>query len=147
MHTGDLVITTREDGYAPRDVIAFRVPEGQPAAGATVIHRITGGNGTDGYVTKGDNRELADDWRPRYADVQGRMWLMVPKGGSAIAFLRSPLAIALAAGIAVFLVIVFDGSTSEKLRRRERGQDDARAAVDDPRTPDPRRSTELRYKL
>jgi signal peptidase len=109
MHTGDLVIATRRDAYHRGDVVAFHVPEGEPGAGATVIHRVTGGNGEDGYITKGDNRAQADHWRPTDDDIQGAMWIMVPKGGTVISFLRSPIGIALAAGVMVFLMFVLDG--------------------------------------
>jgi signal peptidase len=159
MHTGDLVITTRAATYEPGDVVAFRIPEGEPAAGATVIHRVTGGNGTDGYTTQGDNRELADQWHPTEADVQGRMALRIPKAGSLVAFLRAPLGIALVAALFVFLVVVFDrspqresgeaprGSALQKLGRRYRGEDQTGDPVRDFYPADPRAASELRHKL
>jgi signal peptidase I len=109
MHTGDLVIATRRDGYNRGDVVAFRVPQREPGGGAIVIHRVMGGNGEDGYITKGDNRESADLWHPLDADIKGAMLFVVPKAGTVVSFLRSPIGIALAAGVMVFLMFVLDG--------------------------------------
>jgi len=119
MQTGDLVITTREDGYEHGDVVAFRVPEGEAAAGSMVIHRVVGGNGTDGYVTQGDNRELADQWRPTANDVEGSSRLLIPKAGVLIAFLRTPLGIALTAGLLVFLIVFLDRSPSRQVLEQQ----------------------------
>jgi signal peptidase len=105
LHTGDLVAVRKADHYEVGDVIAFRVPEGQPGAGATVIHRITGGTATAGYVTRGDNRDGADQWRPRPSDVVGQRWLLVPGAGWVIAGLQSPLPLATLAGLLVAWVV------------------------------------------
>jgi len=159
IHSGDLVIATRNARYERGDVVAFRVPEGEPGAGATVIHRVVGGNGEDGYEVKGDNRELNDQWRPTDAEVQGRMLFLVPKAGALIAFLRAPLGIALVAALFVFLVIVFDrapraeppvepvSSTLEKLGRRYRGNGETGDPVHDFYSANPRAASELHHKL
>jgi signal peptidase len=89
------VITSRQDSYKVDDVVAYRVPEGQPAAGAQVVHRIIGGNATDGYRVQGDNRELADRWHPKPEDIIGTVSMRVPSVGKAIAQLKGPLGLAL----------------------------------------------------
>lgn len=100
MHTGDLAITRRRAAYSPGDVVAFRVPEGEVGEGAVVIHRITGGSARAGYVTRGDNRDLDDPWRPRREDVVGELWLHVPGAARWVAAVRAPLPLAvLAAGL------------------------------------------------
>src|SRR5687768_9615768 len=43
--TGDLVITREQDSYEVGDIVTFRVDNG-----GKVIHRIIGGNGTEGYT-------------------------------------------------------------------------------------------------
>ena len=83
-HTYDLALTYRSGAAKPGDVIVYRVPEGEPGAGGQVIHRVIGGDGHDGYVTKGDNREGPDIWRPRQQDVVGKVVGIVPQGGKAL---------------------------------------------------------------
>src|SRR5262249_14270177 len=63
------------------DVIVYRVPDGEAGAGAHVVHRIVGGNATDGFVTKGDHRKSVDPWHPKAGDVNGRVLFVVPNGG------------------------------------------------------------------
>ena len=106
LHTGDLVLVRAEDTYEAGDEVAYRVPEGDVGEGSTVIHRITGGDGTTGYTTQGDNRDAADTWAPRDGDVVGERWVMVPQAGRLLVFLRSPLAIALiAAAITLWVAL------------------------------------------
>ena len=69
--TGDLVLVERQSHYRVGEVIAYRVPKGDPMAGSQVIHRIVGGDGTRGFVVKGDNRTAPDVWHPRDGDVVG----------------------------------------------------------------------------
>ena len=159
MHTDDLIVTRRDGGYRRGDIVAFRVPEGEPGAGATVIHRVVGGNGIDGYVTRGDNRELSDQWHPTDAEVEGRMLFLVPKAGAVIAFVRAPLGIALIAAVLVFLVIVLDKSSGspapsvrgsgplQKLRHPRRSEAGADDPIADFYRTDPRATSELRHKL
>jgi signal peptidase I len=117
LETGDLVITQRKDAYARGDVIAYRIPRGEPGAGAYVIHRITGGSPHDGYRTQGDNREEPDLWRPRPRDIEGRLWVRVPKAGSLIALLSAPIPLATAAGLLTFLTVGGGGGRLRAIRR------------------------------
>lgn len=110
LHTDDLALVVRQSSYHRGDVVAFRVPKGDPGAGSVVIHRITGGSARDGYITQGDNRNGRDPWRPVPSDVVGEMAFHVPKLGGIPAFLSSPLGLALAAGLFGFLLIARGGS-------------------------------------
>ena len=103
---GDLAIVHRRDRYETGDVVAFRIPAGDLAAGARVLHRIVGGNATDGYVTRGDNNDYNDKWRPTSADIIGEKWLHIPAGASTLAHLREPIVLASLAAVAGFLVVV-----------------------------------------
>src|SRR6266566_1475858 len=49
--------------YRPGDIVAYRVPAGDPASGARVIHRILRGSPAAGYVVQGDNKSQPDPWR------------------------------------------------------------------------------------
>jgi signal peptidase len=105
MHTGDLVVTQQAPSYRIGDVVAYPVPEGQPGEGVLVIHRIVGGSASAGYVVQGDNRDAADLWRPTAGEIAGREWIHLPGFATWIAALRSPLALALFAGVVAFLVV------------------------------------------
>lgn len=106
LETGDLVIAQSATTYEVGDVVAYHVPEGQPGAGALVIHRIVGG-AANAFLIQGDNREQPDDWRPASDDIVGRLWLRIPGAGTAIAFIKQPGVLApLAAGLAVTFVLL-----------------------------------------
>lgn len=105
LESGDLVIAHRQNAYGVGDVVAYRIPKGEPGAGARVIHRITGGSPRDGFHTRGDNREEPDIWRPRPRDIEGRLWVRVPRAGSLIALLSAPIPLATAAGLLAFVAL------------------------------------------
>ena len=104
---GDIVVTVRRASYRPGQVVAFRIPRGEPGAGKLVIHRIAGGEGEDGFVTRGDNREGADPWRPRTADVVGEAALVLPRLGLVPTVLRTPFGMAALAALVTILSIGF----------------------------------------
>ncbi|HSL33972.1 MAG TPA: signal peptidase I [Candidatus Limnocylindrales bacterium] len=114
--SGDLVVVRQQGAYGPGDIVGFRVPDGEPGAGALVIHRIVGGSASDGFVTQGDNKPRPDEWRPTGADVVGAQWFVLPGAGPAITFVRQPAVFAaLAAAAVVFLVMA--GGTNDVRRR------------------------------
>jgi signal peptidase len=86
-YTGDLVVTR---AAAPKvgDIIVY-----QPAdvGGARVIHRIVGGNATEGWVMKGDNNSWLDPWQPKGSEVLGTARLHLPHVGAVAHFLVSPV--------------------------------------------------------
>jgi signal peptidase len=90
LEDGDLVITREHPSYHVGEVIAYRVPAGDPHAGLRVVHRIVGGSAAEGYVTRGDNRASVDPWRPAHADVIGSVALRIPYAGSVLSVLREP---------------------------------------------------------
>ena len=103
---GDLVIMQSAHAYAAGDAIAYRVPAGEIGEGHVVVHRITGGNGTDGFVVQGDNNDAVDPWMPRAADVAGKTWIVVPGVGRIVAYIHQPvIAGGLAAAIMVTLIL------------------------------------------
>jgi len=116
-HNGDLIIVRAQSTYGVGDVVAYRVPKGDPAAGLQVIHRIVGGSARKGFVMQGDNRSAPDIWHPKPTDVVGKAWVSVPKGGMVLAFLHSPLLLgSLAAGI---VFAAFLGGSGKKRREDE----------------------------
>jgi signal peptidase len=106
LSAGTLVVVAQQPSYRVGDVVAYRVPHGEPAEGHNVIHRIVGGSAIKGYVMRGDNTDQDDMWQPRPPDVIGRAWLVIPGVGPVLALLRSPMVIAsVVAGIATYLVL------------------------------------------
>ncbi|HVS85825.1 MAG TPA: signal peptidase I [Gaiellaceae bacterium] len=101
-HTGDLVLVERKSSYHVGQVIAYRVPKGDPMAGAQVIHRIIGGDAVHGFLVQGDNRTAPDVWRPTPQDIVGAKALRIPNALLVLRWLRSPLLLGLLAGCFVF---------------------------------------------
>lgn len=110
----DLVVTHQRDTYQAGDVVAFRID------GNYVIHRIVGGNGADGYETRGDNNPAIDPWRPTNADIAGESRYVVAGGGQPIQRLRqNPFLLACLGGaFALFLMLSRGPGTPEKPSRR-----------------------------
>ena len=106
LHNGDIVVVRRHESYRIGQIVAFRVPRGEVGAGAIVIHRITGGAALGGYELEGDNRETPDLWHPHATDIVGAKWLRILGGGRVFTFLRSPLGVAIVAGLLAFLIMV-----------------------------------------
>lgn len=104
MSDHDFVLTRKGGSYDVGDVIAYEVRDG-PAEGSMVIHRIVGGSDREGYVTRGDNRDRDDPWRPKPGDVLGRVWLHVPQAGAIFLRLRTPLGLAMLGGLLTVLLL------------------------------------------
>jgi signal peptidase len=105
-HTGDVVIMHRRPSYGVGDIISYRVPRGEPGAGAQVIHRIVGGDAAHGFVVQGDNRTAPDIWHPHEGDIVGRAWAHIPGAGVVIRLLHTPLVLAGLAAIAAMVAVV-----------------------------------------
>jgi signal peptidase len=103
---GDLVIVQSAPSYVAGDSVAYRVPAGDIGEGHVIIHRITGGDGTDGFLLQGDNNDAVDPWTPRATDIVGKSWAVVPGVGRVIAMIHQPvIAGGLAAGVMVTLIL------------------------------------------
>ena len=120
LYTGDLALTRKQDAYQPGDIVAFRVPKGEPAEGAMIIHRIAGGSPEDGFVMQGDNKKYPDPWRPTGAEIIGKTWFSVPGGGRVLGFLRAPLPLATLAGWAAVVMVLFPPKRKVSLPQRVR---------------------------
>jgi signal peptidase len=114
LHADDLVIVHRHDRYRVGDVIAYRVPKPDPAAGAQVIHRIVGGSAEKGFVVQGDNRTAPDIWHPKPDDVIGSEWLHIPRAGKLVVWIRTPVFIAALAAFAAVLWILYSGRDDDE---------------------------------
>lgn len=117
--SGDVVFVKRKESYDRGDVVAYRVPEGDPGAGIVIIHRIVGSD-RHGYRLRGDNKDGLDPWQPEDEDVVGSMFFDIPRLGLAVGFLRTPMGFAALAAIVTFSILA--GGT-EAGRRRRRDED------------------------
>ena len=104
-YAGDLVLMRKAARYQEGDIVQYTVPNDEPAAGARVIHRVVGKD-EEGYITRGDNNDGVDIWRPTEDDIAGREWIRIPNAGSYFLWLRTPLILAsLAALLTVYTVL------------------------------------------
>lgn len=117
---GALVIGRRQSSYAQGDVIIYRVSKGTPGAGTRVIHRVVGGSAEAGYITRGDNRQGRDRWRPKPHEIDGAKVVAIPGAGRLMLLLASPLVLG---GLAALLV--FASVDDVLLPRRRRPTDPA----------------------
>jgi signal peptidase I len=104
---GDLAVMERASSYQTGDIVAYTIHAASPGAQATVVGRIVGGDGTTGFVIKGDNVPVADPVRPTSADVVGKFWFHVRQS------LRWPITAAV--GV-LFIVLVIAAWPSRRRR-------------------------------
>jgi signal peptidase I len=112
-HTGDLVLVEKHASYHAGELIAYRVPEGDPMAGAQVIHRIIGGDAKHGFIVRGDNRTAPDVWRPTPEDIVGAKALRMPGAIVVLQFLRAPIFLAILAAAFVFVHVLMRGAKAK----------------------------------
>jgi len=122
IHAGSLVILVGASSYHRGEVVAYRIPDGDPASGLNVIHRITGGSGEAGFIMRGDNTNATDLWRPRTDDILGTPVFVIPGAMPVLLFLRSPIIIAsLAAALSIYLLLGLWGAPSTAVRKEPAG--------------------------
>jgi len=85
--TGDLVVG-RTGTVHVGDVVVYRPVD----VDGHVVHRVVGGNATDGWVMRGDGNTWDDVWRPTSEDVVGVVRWHLPHVGDVVGALTSPTA-------------------------------------------------------
>lgn len=113
-HEGDLVFVVKADSYQVGQIAAYHgdVP------GQRVLHRIIGGNGSAGFVMKGDNVQSTDPLTPTTEEMIGRAVLNVPRGGVWLKPLMGPSGL----GMLGFLVVSGAATTARTRREIPRGR-------------------------
>ncbi len=125
LHTDDVAVVYGRESYTIGDVVAFRAsPVGRTGEGTYVIHRITGGNGDDGFVMRGDNNDWDDPWTPSADDVAGKMLFAVPNLGVVMRWLAQPLHLAALMAAITSGLVVFGGPPKDEGRQDDGGEDD-----------------------
>ena len=119
-HMNDLAVVRRQSSYQIGDAVAYRIPKGEFGAGAMVIHRLIGGNGTTGYITKGDNKNLPDEWHPKTGDIVGRVRYDIPGFGTKLAALTRPVYLGGLVAALTVTVMVFPSSSASSRRPKRR---------------------------
>jgi signal peptidase I len=92
--SGDLVIVRQQQDYQVGEAVAYF----NARLGRFVFHRITGVK--EGlYSLKGDNNDWTDPYQPAGHEIIGKQWLHLSGIGRPISVLRTPLNLAILAGI------------------------------------------------
>ena len=124
LSVGDLLIVREESHYEVGDMVVYqngRIP---------VVHRIVSADG-ESFTTRGDANNTEDDPIPAAA-VKGRVILTIPKVGSLLWFLKSPVATVVMLAAAILLVEVsFFSRKAEKESEKEKIKDEIRALMED----------------
>jgi len=97
---GDLVITRTETSYQVGDIVTYNNKD----LNRPVIHRIIGEE-KGRFILQGDNNPWLDHDRPSTQDIIGKAWIHLPGVGTWLAYIQTPLGIALLSGIAVFFIL------------------------------------------
>jgi signal peptidase I len=108
-YTGDLVFVAKVDSYHAGQIVAYH---GQ-SPGQRVLHRIIGGNGSTGFVMKGDNNQSIDPLKPTAAEMIGHAVLHLPHGGIWLKPFLGP------SGLGMLSFLVISGGTAAPRSRRE----------------------------
>ena len=107
--TGDLVIA-RKMNPSVGDVIVY-APDG--FGGSQIVHRIVGGNATDGWVMQGDNNPRVDPFTPKASEIRGVVLVHYANFGRVTVLLLNPIVWALVLLAAVVLLVWWSGDTCE----------------------------------
>ena len=89
INPNDMIITKSQRDYSVGDIVMYE------GGTATVTHRIISVSG-EGYLTKGDANNTDDGTPIPQEKIVGKVVLIIPKIGSAISFIRSPLGMLIA---------------------------------------------------
>ena len=99
-HTGDVAVAIKSySGYNVGDIVVYQVHDG-PATGR-VVHRLVRKLDDGNFLTKGDNKEFTDRWEVQPSWIQGKVDFMIPQGARYLLILRSPIFLAVIAGLMV----------------------------------------------
>jgi signal peptidase I len=122
LNAGDLALVRPADDVRRGDVVLYESDNLR----AHVLHRIVRVDG-DRFVLKGDNNDFLDSERPSADAVKGRLWLVIPNAGAALAWLHDPLHSALVVFPLAFLALG-GGAAIAALRRPRRSRGPTRVA-------------------
>ena len=114
-HAGDLVIVRRAQNYKVGEIVTYNDAQ----MNAHVIHRIIGTQ-QDRFIMKGDNNTWVDACQPTQAEILGKLWLHLPKMGTAVRWVKTPLHMAFITGGLGGVLMLKDKDQKQKKRRKSR---------------------------
>jgi signal peptidase len=85
LRSGDLVLARATSQHRVGDIVVFTTSDGR----SHVMHRLVAGDAVDGWMTRGDGNGRDDPWSLPDELILGRQLLVVPRGGSALAWTRA----------------------------------------------------------
>ncbi len=97
----DVIVIKEQKEYQKDDIIAFSTGK------SLVTHRIIEVT-PQGFVTKGDANNTADSQLVQVDNISGEVVYIIPKVGSAIYFLRSPLGMLLIMALAFVMMLTLE---------------------------------------
>ncbi len=99
-HTGDVVFALKSfDGYKVGDSIVYTVHDGDLRG--RVVHRIVRELPDGNFLTQGDNKPYTDPWEVQPDWIAGKARFLIPQGAKALLIMRSPIFLAVVAGLLV----------------------------------------------
>ncbi len=107
--TGDLVIARKADPSVG-DVIVY-APAG--LGGSQIVHRIIGGDATEGWQLQGDNNDFVDPFTPKGDEVKGVVMVHYANFGRVTVLLLNPVVWAFLLLISIVLLVWWSGDTCE----------------------------------
>jgi len=113
-HTGDLAIVRPAANYKVGEIVAYH----SDLLHTVVLHRIVGLRGNL-YLFKGDNNDFIDPRPVPRADLIGKLWLHIPRGGVALAIVHTPVGVGALIAILGF-AFVFGAGKARRRRKRRR---------------------------
>jgi signal peptidase len=112
-YPGDMVVIHKEAMYEAGDIVTFQ------QSGRPVTHRISEET-TDGFITKGDFNNSADQEIVKRNQVIGKIIKVIPQAGDAVDFFQSTTGMILIL-LALFAATVIPGMVRRKKYEPEKG--------------------------
>jgi signal peptidase I len=105
INVGDVIVAISTKWVEPHvgDVATYHVTDLRGHKVTYWVHRIIGGNGTTGFIFKGDANPLPDLGRPQLGDVQNVVLFHIPRMGK---ILNPVSAIFFIGGISMFVFVL-----------------------------------------
>jgi signal peptidase I len=115
-HTGDLALVRPADEYKVGEIVAYW----STLLHTVVLHRIYAIQGST-YLFKGDNNDFIDPLHPPRAELLGKLWVHVPRGGLWLNFVHTPVVAAVICGLLGTGLLFGFGEQRRRRRRRRKG--------------------------
>lgn len=115
---GDFALVRSDPPYRVGEVVAYR----NAALRQIALHRIIERTQDGRFRLKGDNNDFVDSYEPTQEEIVGRLWVLLPRVGSWLDWLRRPRDAALATALLSMLIGTGVRQTRRRMRRRRTGE-------------------------